>query len=36
MGHLIDFFAMDKRVKGFVPHYSIYNEGRMTDVWLDQ
>jgi peptide/nickel transport system substrate-binding protein len=36
LGHLIDFFAYWPYVKGLVPHNSVYNYGRMQNVWLDK
>jgi peptide/nickel transport system substrate-binding protein len=36
MGHGIDFMMYAPEVKGFIPHHSIYNYGRMQDVWLDK
>jgi peptide/nickel transport system substrate-binding protein len=36
LGWRNDYFAMWPHVKNLVPHYSIYNWGRMQDVWLDR
>jgi hypothetical protein len=35
LGHLVDYFAAWPKVKGLVPHNSVYNFGRMQNVWLD-
>jgi len=32
----IDHFAQWPRVKNLVPHHSLYNFGRMQEVWLDR
>ena len=32
----LDYFAMWPYVHGFVPHNSIYNNGRLQDVWLSK
>ncbi|GIX48528.1 MAG: peptide ABC transporter substrate-binding protein [Candidatus Tectimicrobiota bacterium] len=34
MGWRIDYFTMWPQVKNLVPHQSIYNYGRMQEVWL--
>ena len=31
-----EYFAHWPHVKGLVPHNSLYNYGRMQDVWLDR
>jgi peptide/nickel transport system substrate-binding protein len=36
LGHSIDFAMYAPYVKGFVPHHSIYNYGRLQNVWLDK
>jgi peptide/nickel transport system substrate-binding protein len=36
LGWRNDYFAMWPHVRNLVPHYSIYNWGRMQDVWLDR
>lgn len=36
MGWRLDYFAQWPYVKNLVPHQSIYNWGRMQDVWLDK
>ncbi len=36
MGWRIDYFAHWPHVKNLVPHQSIYNYGRMQEVWLDK
>ncbi|RMF90711.1 MAG: peptide ABC transporter substrate-binding protein, partial [Nitrospinota bacterium] len=36
MGWRLDYFAMWPYVKNLVPHQSIYNYGRMQEVWLDK
>jgi peptide/nickel transport system substrate-binding protein len=36
MGWRLDYFPMWKHVKNLVPHQSIYNYGRMQEVWLDK
>jgi peptide/nickel transport system substrate-binding protein len=36
MGWRMDRFAMWPHVKNLVPHQSIYNWGRMQEVWLDK
>jgi hypothetical protein len=32
----LDYFTVWPHVKGLVPHHSIYNFGRMQDVWIDR
>jgi peptide/nickel transport system substrate-binding protein len=36
LGHGLDFMMYAPQVKGLVPHHSIYNYGRMQNVWLDK
>jgi peptide/nickel transport system substrate-binding protein len=36
LGWSNDYFAMWPHVKNLVPHQSIYNYGRMQEVWLDK
>jgi peptide/nickel transport system substrate-binding protein len=36
MGWRMDYFAMRPFVKNLVPHQSVYNYGRMQEVWLDK
>jgi peptide/nickel transport system substrate-binding protein len=36
MGWRLDYFAQWPHVKNLVPHQSIYNWGRMQEVWLDK
>ena len=35
-GWRLDYFALWPHVKNLVPHTTIYNFGRMQDVWLDK
>ena len=32
----MDYFAMWPYVRGYVPHNSLYNNGRLQDVWLNR
>ncbi len=36
MGWRIDYFTHLPHVKNLVPHNSLYNYGRMQEVWLDR
>ncbi len=36
MGWRLDYFAQWPHVRNLVPHNSVYNWGRMQDVWLDR
>jgi peptide/nickel transport system substrate-binding protein len=36
LGHTLDFAMFWPYVKNFVPHNSLYNYGRMQNVWLDR
>jgi peptide/nickel transport system substrate-binding protein len=36
LGWPLDYFAMWPYVKNLVPHQSVYNYGRMQEVWLDK
>ncbi|HKI99372.1 MAG TPA: ABC transporter substrate-binding protein [bacterium] len=36
LDHRLDWFAHWPYVKGYVPHNSVYNNWRLTDVWLDK
>jgi peptide/nickel transport system substrate-binding protein len=36
LGYRLDFFLYWPYVKGFVKHNSLYNDGRMQEVWLDR
>lgn len=36
LGWRLDYFSMWPYVKNLVPHQSIYNYGRMQEVWLDR
>jgi peptide/nickel transport system substrate-binding protein len=36
MGWRLDYFLQWPYVKNLVPHHSVYNWGRMQDVWLDK
>jgi peptide/nickel transport system substrate-binding protein len=36
MGWRLDYFSHWPYVKNLVPHHSIYNWGRMQDVWVDK
>jgi peptide/nickel transport system substrate-binding protein len=36
MGWRIDYFTHWPHVKNLVPHNSLYNYGRMQEVWLDR
>jgi len=36
LGWDLDYFAMWPYVHGFVPHNSVYNNGRFQDVWLSK
>lgn len=36
LAHRLDYYAHWPHVKGLVPHNSIYNYGRMQEVWLDR
>ncbi len=36
LGHALDFVMNAPEVRGFVPHHSIFNYGRMQNVWLDR
>jgi hypothetical protein len=33
---IVDYAMYWLYVKGYVPHHSIFNYGRMPDVWLDK
>ena len=35
LGWRLDYFTVWPYVKNLVPHHSIYNFGRMQEVWLD-
>ena len=32
----MDYFAMWPHVKNLIPHQSMYNFGRLQEVWLDK
>ncbi len=36
LGHSKESFLMQPYVKDIVPHQSVYNYGRMQEVWLDK
>lgn len=36
LGHSKESFLMQPYVKNLVPHQSVYNYGRMQEVWLDK
>jgi hypothetical protein len=36
LGWRFDYFTQWPHVKNLVPHHSIYNWGRMQEVWLDR
>jgi peptide/nickel transport system substrate-binding protein len=36
LGQIVDYAMYWPYVKGYVPHNSIFNYGRMQDVWLDK
>jgi hypothetical protein len=36
MGWWLDYFAHWPQVKNLVPHHSVYNAGRMQEVWRDR
>jgi hypothetical protein len=33
---IVDYAMYWPSVKGYVPHHSIFNYGRIQDVWLDK
>ena len=36
LGHSKEYFLMQPTVKNLVPHQSVYNWGRLQEVWLDK
>jgi peptide/nickel transport system substrate-binding protein len=36
LGHILDYYLAWPRVKGYVPHHSLYSNSRLQDVWLDK